>query len=58
MKQVSAHSTQVCCTGGPSGTNVWNTFVPRVEHPYIVGKSVKSLDMGKPTFHVERTACY
>ena len=30
------------------------TFVIRVEHPYIVGKSEKSLDMGEPTFHAEK----
>ena len=40
------------------GINAWNTFVCRVEHPYIVRKSKKSLDMGKPTFHAEKTACY
>ena len=40
------------------GINAWNTFVCRVEHPYIVRKSKKSLVMGKPTFHAEKTACY
>ena len=40
------------------GTNAWNTFVLRVEHSYIVGKSEKSLDTGEPTFHGEKTACY
>ena len=40
------------------GINAWNTFVCRVEHPYIVRKSEKSLDMGEPTFHAEKTACY
>ena len=34
------------------------TLVLRVEHPYIVRKSEKSLDMGEPTFHAEKTACY
>ena len=38
--------------------NAWNTFVIRVEHFYIVGKSEKSLDVGEPTFHAEKTACY
>ena len=50
IKQISAHSIQVC-----RGNNAWNTFVLRVEHPYIVGKS--DLDMGEPTFHAEKTAC-
>ena len=40
------------------GTNAWNTFVLRVEHPYIVGKLEKSLDISEPTFHAEKTACY
>ena len=40
------------------GTNAWNAFVLRVEHSYIVGKSDKSLDVGEPTFHAEKTACY
>ena len=40
------------------GTNCWNTFVIRVEHPYIVGKLVKSLDMGEPTFYAKKTAWY
>ena len=35
----------------------WNTFVLRVEHLYIVGKSEKPLDMGELTFHAEKTAC-
>ena len=30
------------------GIDAWNTFVLRVE----------SLDMGEPTFHAEKTACY
>ena len=34
--------------------NVWNTFVLRVEHAYIIGKLEKSLDMGEPTFHAEK----
>ena len=29
-----------------------------VEHPYIVWKSEKPLDMGEPTFHAEKTAGY
>ena len=37
--------------------NASNTFVLRVEHPYIVRKSEKSLDMGELTFHAEKTAC-
>ena len=40
------------------GISAWNTFVLRVEHPYIVRKLEKSLDMGEPTFHAEKTACY
>ena len=40
------------------GINAWNTFVLRVEHSYIVRVSEKSLDMGEPTFHTEKTACY
>ena len=31
------------------GFNAWNTFVQRVEHPYIVRKLDKFLDMGKLT---------
>ena len=30
----------------------------RVEHRYIVRKSEISLDMGEPTFHAKKTACY
>ena len=55
-KQVSACSSQVC--GGSTGINAWNKFVLRVEHPYSVRKSEKSLDMSEPTFHAETTACY
>ena len=55
IKQVSARSIQVC--RGSMGFNAWNTFVLRVEHPYIVRKSEKSLDMGELTFHAEKTAC-
>ena len=40
------------------GINAWNTFVLRVEHPYIVRKLEKSLDMGELTFHAKKTACY
>ena len=36
------------------GFNAWNTFVLRVEHPYIVRKSEKFLDMGELTFHAEK----
>ena len=55
MKQVSARSIQVC--QGSMGFNAWNTFVLRVEHPYIVRNLEKSLDMGELTFHAEKTAC-
>ena len=34
--------------------NAWNTFVLRVEHPYIVRKLDKFLDMGELTFHTAR----
>ena len=44
--------------GGSMGINVWNTFVLRVEHRYIVRRSEKSLDMGEATFHTKKTACY
>ena len=44
IKQVSARSIQVCW--GSMGINAWNTFVLRIEHPYIVRKLEKSLDMG------------
>ena len=40
------------------GINAWNTFVLRVKHPYNVGKSEKSLEMGELTSHAEKTACY
>ena len=40
------------------GINAWNTSVLKVEHHYIVRKSEKSLDMGEPNFHAEKTACY
>ena len=40
------------------GNNPWNTFVLRVEHPYIVRKSEKFLDKGELTFLAEKTACY
>ena len=39
------------------GINACSTFVLKVEHPYIVGKSEKVLDMGEPTFHAEKTDC-
>jgi len=32
------------------GFMAWNTFVVRVEHPYIVRKSEKPLGMGGLTF--------
>ena len=38
------------------GFNAWNTSVLWVEHPYIVRKSEKFLDMGELTFHAEKTA--
>ena len=38
------------------GIDAWNTFVLKVEHPYIVSKSEKSLHVGEPTFHAEKTA--
>ena len=44
--------------GGSVGINAWNTFVLRVEHLYIVRKLEKFLDMGEPTFHAKKTACY
>ena len=34
------------------------TLVLRVEYPYNVRKLKKSLDMGEPTFHAEKTTCY
>ena len=39
-----------------AGGSVLGTLVLRIERPYIVGKSKKSLDMGEPTFHAEKTA--
>ena len=54
IKQVNVRSIQVC--RGSVGFNAWNTFVLKVEHPYIVRKSEKSLDMGELTFHTEKTA--
>ena len=53
--KVSACSIKFC--RGSMGFNARNTFVLRVEHPYIVRKSEKSLDMGELTFHAEETAC-
>ena len=53
-KQVRACSIKV----GSTGINAWSTSVLRVEHPYIVSKLKKSLDMGEPTFLAEKTACY
>ena len=47
IKQVSARSIQVCW--GSVGFNAWNTFVLRVEYPYIVRKLEKSLDVGELT---------
>ena len=52
IKQVSACSIQVC--QGSMRINAWNTFVLRVEHPYIVRKFDKFLDMGELTFHTAR----
>ena len=54
IKQVSTRSIKVW---GSVGFNACNTFVLRVEHPFIVRKSEKSLDMGELTFHTEKTAC-
>ena len=54
IKQVSTRSIQVC--QGSMGFNAWNTFVLRVEHPYIVRKLEKFLDMGELTFHTEKIA--
>ena len=34
-----------------------NAFVLRLEHPNIVRKLEKSLDMGELTFHGGKTAC-
>ena len=58
IKRVSACSFQVC--RGSMGFNAWNTFVLRVEHPYmyIVRKSEKFLDMGELTFRAEKTASW
>ena len=56
IKQVAARSIQV--RRGSTGFNAWNTFVLRVEHFYIVRKLEKSLDMGEPSFHSEKTAHY
>ena len=55
IKQVSAHTIQFC--QGSVGINAYNTFVLRVEHPYIIRKLEKSLDMGELTFHAKKTAC-
>ena len=44
IKQVNPHSIQV--HWGLMGFDAWNTFVPRVEHPYIVGKS-ENIQLGK-----------
>ena len=33
------------------GINAWKAFVLRVEHPYIVRKLEKSLDVGEPALH-------
>ena len=40
---------------GSIGINAWNIFALEVEYTYIVRKSEKSLDMGEPTFHAEKT---
>ena len=56
MKQVNTCSIQVF-----RGTMQWGpmlgTLVLRVEHPNIVRKLVKSLDMGEPVFHAKKNAC-
>ena len=56
IKQVSGRSIQVCW--GINGDQCLEHFVLKLKHPYIVGKSEKSLDIGEPTFHAEKTACY
>ena len=33
------------------GINAWNTFVLKIEHPYMVRKFKKFLDMGELTMH-------
>ena len=53
IKQVTARSIQV--RWGSTRFNAWNTFILRVEHPYIVRKLEK---LGEPSFHSEKTACY
>ena len=45
IKQVSVRNIQDC--QGSMGFNASNTFVLRVEHPYIVRKSEKSLEQGE-----------
>ena len=53
IKQVSAHSIQVCW--GIIGDQCLEHFCSKA---YIVGKLEKSLDMGEPTFHAEKTVRY
>ena len=36
---------------GSMGINAWNTFVLKIEHPYMVRKFKKFLDMGELTMH-------
>ena len=36
---------------GSMGINAWNTFVLKIEHPYMVRKFKKFLDMGELTTH-------
>ena len=57
FKQVGACSIHIC--QGTNGDQCLEHFCfLRVEHPYIVGKSEKYLDVGEPTYHSKKTACY
>ena len=47
-----------CMPAGWAGQAIRITCIQRVEHPYIVRKLEKSLDIGEPTFHAEKTARY
>ena len=57
IKQVSARSLVCRGINGDKCLEV-NAFILRVERPYIIRKSDKSLDMGEPTLHAEKIACY
>ena len=54
LQRLNACDVQVC--RGSMRINAWKTFVLRLEHPYIVRKLEKSLDMGELTFHAKKTA--